>query len=312
VRRRPELAWVDGRLVPADEPAVAVTDRGFQLGDGLFETLRARRGVPIEWQEHVERLAEGARALAIRPPAEDVLLAGLGALLDAEHLSGPGDAVLAPGDASVRITITRGPVRSRGTLPSGWASAEPTVAIQAWTFVPTSADLLERGIRAITSSVVRDPTSPLAGIKTTSRADAVFARLEADAAGADEALYPLPDGSLAEATSANVFALIGDRLVTPPASTGILLGTTRSWLLETGAARASLAAEERRLTPDALLAADEAFVCSSVAGIVPLVELAGASIGTGRPGARTAALREARERWIDEQSIAGDRAGSRS
>jgi branched-chain amino acid aminotransferase len=305
VRRDAELAWVDGRLVPAHDPVLAVTDRGFQLGDGLFETLRARRGVPIEWAEHVARLSEGAAALAITLPLAAELLAGLRRLLDVEHLSGPGDERLAPGDASVRITVSRGSLKARGTLPADWASADPTVVIQAWTFAPPSREVLARGLSAITSSVVRDAASPLAGIKTTSRAESVFARLEADRAGADEAIYPTRDGHLAEATSANLFALIGDRLVTPPTSDGILIGTTRTWLLEGGAADLGLAPAEDRIGPEDVVAADEAFVCSSVAGIVPLVALDGRSIGDGRPGARTRSLREVRERWIDARSLEG-------
>jgi branched-chain amino acid aminotransferase len=310
VDRHPELVWVDGRLLPADAPALRVTDRGFQLGDGLFETLRARRGVPIEWDEHHARLREGADVLAIRLPTEETLRSGLRVLLDAEHLSGPGDERLAPGDASVRITASRGALPVRGTLPGGWNEAAPTVVIQAWTFAPPAAALLERGLRAITSTVRTEPASPLAGVKTTSRAASVLARLEADRAGADDALFLTPDGALAEATSATLFAVVGDRLVTPPLSAGILAGTTRTWLLAGGAvAPLGLAAEEGVMRPGTLLAADEAFLAASVSGIVPLVSLDGRAIGDGRPGPRTAALREARERWIDERSLEGSGAG---
>lgn len=297
-----DVAWVDGRIARADEPALPVTDRGFQLGDGLFETLRVRRGVPIEWAEHHDRLVAGARALGIRLPAETVLLEGLGALLEAAGLNrsrGPGE-----GDASVRLTISRGALPVRGALPSGWSAVTPTVVIQAWRFSPPPAALLDRGVRAITATARIDPASPLAGVKTTSRAESVHARLEADRAGADDALYRTIDGQLAEATSANLFALLGRRLVTPPLAAGILPGTTRTWLLESDAAAScGLAPEEARLGPDELFDADEAFLSSSVAGIVPLVALDGRAIGDGRPGRVTRALRDAREHWIDEQSL---------
>jgi branched-chain amino acid aminotransferase len=71
----PSLVWLDGRLVPADAPHLRVTDRGFQLGDGVFETLRARRGVLIEWDQHIARLGEGAQAMALRVPEPSVLAA---------------------------------------------------------------------------------------------------------------------------------------------------------------------------------------------------------------------------------------------
>jgi branched-chain amino acid aminotransferase len=307
---RPGHVWLDGRLVPADEPHLHVTDRGFQLGDGLFETLRARRGVLIEWEEHLTRLEEGAEALVIPLPSGAILEAGVRELLDAEHLSGPGDGRFAPGDAAVRITISRGALERRGTLPPGWDHTAPTVAIQAWPYAPPASGLLERGVRAIASSVRRDPASPLTGIKATSRADYVYAKLEAERGGVDDALFLTLDGRVSEATSANVFAITGDALVTPTASAAILAGTTRTWLLGDSAVRElGVLPEERDLRPDDLVAADEAFLSSSVAGIVPLVALDGRPIGAGRPGPRTLELRLARERWIDETSQATSASG---
>ncbi len=302
---RPEQVWVDGRLVPADEPHLHVTDRGFQLGDGIFETLRARRGVPIDWAEHLSRMREGAEAMAIPLPAGEILERGIHELLDAAHLSGPGDERFAPGDAAIRITISRGPLERRGTLPPGWDHTAPTVVIQVWPYVPPAPGLLERGLRAIASSVHRDPGSPLAGIKATSRADHVYAKLEADRAGADDALFLTLDGRLSESTSANVFAVAGDDLLTPTRGAAILAGTTRTWLLGDPAVRSlGLHPAERDLRQDDLVAADEAFLSSSLAGIVPLVAFDGRPIGAGHPGPRTIALRAARERWIDDASLA--------
>jgi branched-subunit amino acid aminotransferase/4-amino-4-deoxychorismate lyase len=261
--------------------------------------------VPIEWAEHHERLQEGATALAIHLPPERILRAGLAELLLAEHLDGPGDGRSVPGDAAVRITVSRGSLERRGTLPAGWEVAHATVAIQAWAHAPTSPELLARGVRAILSRVHRDPASPLAGIKATSRADYVYARLEAERAGVDEAIFPTLDGRISEATSANVFAIAGDRLLTPPVSAAILAGTTRTWLLADPSVRAlGLEPVEADLRPGDLASADEAFLSSTVAGLVPLVALDGRPVGGGRPGERTLALRDTRERWIEEASLA--------
>jgi branched-chain amino acid aminotransferase len=291
-------AWIDGQLVDAEERWLRVTDRGFQLGDGVFETLRTRRGWPIELDEHLARLAESAAALAIQldDDAGDVLTRAIHELLDADEL--------ATADAALRITVSRGSLPGRGMLPPGWRDARPSVVVQAWPYRPPSAELLERGARAITSALRKDPSSRLAGVKTTSRADHVFARLEAERAGVDEALFLTIDGHVAEATSANVFAIAGEDLATPPRSAGILSGTTRSWLLGHAGAE-GLRPVERDLGRDEVLGADEAFLTSSVAGIVPLVELDRQPIGGGRPGPRTAVLRETRERWIEDQVTAG-------
>jgi branched-chain amino acid aminotransferase len=306
VLTRPGHVWVDGRLVPASESHIRVDDRGFQLGDGLFETLRARRGVPIEWDEHLARLADGAWVLAIRPPDADTLRAGLAELLDAEQLSGPGDDRGAVGDAAVRITISRGSLEGRGTLPAGWETARPTAVIQAWVHVPPPDALLARGVRAIVASVRHDPSSPLAGIKATSRADHVHAKLEAERAGVDDALFLTTDGRVSETTSANVFVVRGGLAWTPPRTAAVLEGATRSWLLSAAAVRGlELEPSERDLTLDDVVGSDEAFLSSSVAGIVPLVEVDGHPIGDGQPGPRTVALRAAREDWVDRASLAG-------
>ena len=300
--------WLDGGLVDARGPHLNVTDRGFQLGDGLYETARARRGVVIELDEHLERLRQGCAALGLNLPiSDDQLVVGIAELLAAEGLDRAGSVGEPPGvligDAALRVTVTRGPLERRGLLPPGFEDLVATIAIQCWPYVPTAEDLLERGVRAVSSSIRRDSSSPLAGVKTTSRADYVYARLEAARASADDALFLTLDGLLSEATAANLFVIAGQTLATPPLSAAILAGTTRTWLL-VHAERLGLVAAEVDLRPAELLAADEAFLTSSVAGIVPLVSLDGRSIGTGRPGSPTRALRAAREDWIDAMSKA--------
>lgn len=297
--------WLDGRLVDAAAPHLSVTDRGFQLGDGIFETARARRGVVIELDEHLERLHQSAAALAIQLPVDDgALVAGIGALLDAEGLAGSGSDGSDPGDAALRITVSRGPFERRGLLPAGFEDIAATIAIQAWPFAPPPAEVLEHGIRAISSTVRRDPGSPLAGIKSTSRADYVYAKLEATRAGVDDALFLTTDGSISEGTTANVWLVTGRTVVTPPLTAAILPGTTRTWLLGHASAL-GLEPVETDIPPDRLIAADEAFLSSSVAGIVPLIALDGRSVGNGRPGPWTAVLRAAREAAIDARSRAG-------
>ncbi len=300
----PRSIWLDGRLVDAAGPHLNVTDRGFQLGDGVFETARARRGVVVELDEHLARLRESAVLLDLPLPIDDEsLAAAIDELLLAEGLAGAGTDGRDPGDAALRITISRGPAEQRGLLPAGRGPRNGTLAIQAWPYVPPTPELLERGVRAIPSTLRRDPASPLAGIKSTSRADFVYARLEAARAGADDALFLTLEGALTEGTTANLFVLAGRTLGTPPTDAAILAGTTRTWLLRHAAAL-GLEAAEVELRPEHLLAADEAFLSSSVAGIVPLTVFDGQPVGDGRPGGRTLVLRAAREAWIDALSMA--------
>jgi len=283
-------AWVDGRLVAADGPALLVGDRGFQLGDGLFETLRVRRGVAVEIGLHLARLREGMGILAIPMPLSDEELTS--AIADVVEVN-------APGDAAVRITVSRGAPVGRGLLPPGWRELVPTIVVQAWPHVPVAHEVLARGVRAVIATGRRDPAHPLASVKTISRADHVHAKLEAERSGADDAITLTIDGHVAEATTANVALIVGTRVLTPPLAAGILAGTTRDWLLRPeGAAALGLVAAEAWLTRDDLLAADEALICSSVAGFQALVALDGAPIGGGVPGPWAGRLRAAREAWI--------------
>ena len=307
-----QSVWVDGALLGRDEAHVSIFDRGFQLGDGIFETRRARRGVAIEIDEHLERLAESAGALELGLPPLDTIRNGLAELLAANGLDGAGGGGApgagggpvsdAPGDAAVRITVTRGRSFAGGLIPAGFDDLAATVGIQATAYTPPLATSLERGIRAITSSQRHDPSSPLAGVKSTSRADYVRAKLDARRAGADDAIFLTTNGDLSESTSANLFLVRDGRLLTSPLDAAILAGTTRGWLLAHGATLGA-PATARALRPEELLAADEAFLSSSVAGIIPLVSIDGHAIGSGRPGERTLALRIARERWIDACSL---------
>ena len=122
---------------------------------------------------------------------------------------------------------------------------------------------------------VHDPASPLAGVKSTSRADSIIARLEAERAGADDAIYATPDGSLTEGTTANLFVVHGDELATPPLSEGILAGTMRTWLLGARRARWACGRWSGGSGATDVADADEALFTSSVAGAQPIVALDG-------------------------------------
>jgi len=291
----PRFVWVDGEVRPADGRHLSVSDRGFQLGDGLFETLRARAGRTTELVEHCARLRRSADGLGIELPddIDGLLSRGITDLLAAEELDGPD------GDASVRVTVSRGAWASRGLLPPAGVHLVPTIVIQAWPVVPPPADHLERGLSLVVSAVRRDPSNPIVTLKTTSRADYVYARIEARRAGAEDAVFLTLSGHLSEATTANIFLVRTApdgvvELATPGLDCAILPGTTRSWLLRWGMA-VGLRTVEGWLTPDELAAASEAFMCSSVAGVLPVTRFNGHPIGDGHPGPWTLRARADRE-----------------
>ena len=168
--------------------------------------------------------------------------------------------------------------------------------------MPPPAGQLERGLSLVASAVRRDPQNPIATLKTTSRADYVYARLEARRAGADDAVFLTTDGYLSESTTANIFLVRRApdgvvELATPALDCAILPGTTRSWLLR-WAVGAGLRPVEGLLLADELAAAAEAFICASVAGIVPVTRFNGHAVGSGRPGPWTLRARADREAFI--------------
>jgi branched-chain amino acid aminotransferase len=253
--------------------------------------------VAIELDGHLDRLHRSLAAMAIEMPFEDdAISAGISELL----ASMGWDGIEPPGDAAIRLMVSRGFDATRGVVPHARGTA--SVVIQAWPFNPPTAATLEKGLRVVTSVIRRDPSSPMSGIKTTSRAELVYARIEADRAGADDAIFLTTDGRLTEATTSNILLISGGVCATPRLGTALLAGTARAWLVEHGGS-AGLRTVEQDLRLEDAFSADEAAICSSIAGVVPVVAVDGRPIGTGLPGPLTMALRVARENWIDAHSL---------
>jgi branched-chain amino acid aminotransferase len=256
--------WLNGVLADDGEACISPADHGFLVGDGVFETLRWYGGVPFSLDEHLRRLHDGCRTLGITPPAGDELAGAAHAVIEANAL----------GDARMRITVTS------GAGPAGLARGDgpPTVlvvAVPLTPWPPTST--------AIVSSLRRDERSPLAGVKTVSLADSVAAFAEARAAGVDEALVLNGRDELCEATTANVFLVIGGTAMTPPVEAGCLAGITREHVLALGAV-------ERAMERTDIARAEEAFLTSSTREIQPLVAIDGDPVGDGTPGPVTTSM----------------------
>lgn len=277
--------WVNGERLPADARHVSARDRGLTLADGVFETMRARRGVIFRLDRHLARLERSLDLLQVPWPAD------LRAWVDAAL------ADAARGDASIRLTVTRGPAPGGVTPPP---AATPTVIVAINPFPSFAPALYASGLTAHVASGRRNERSLTCGLKTLGYTDAVVAMLEAMRAGADDALFLDTESHCSEATSSNLFAWTGTELVTPPASCGALPGITRATVMEIAAAQ-GLRVAERAFGLDDLFAAREAFLTSSLRGIAPLVRVDGRAIGDGAPGGRTRAVAAAYAALIDEE-----------
>jgi branched-chain amino acid aminotransferase len=273
------LIWINGELVPPDKARLDPRDRGYTLGDGLFETMRASGGSVPLIEGHLERLRAGAAEIGLPLSWEDdELKEAVAETLAAGGLAG----------AAVRLTVSRGVPGQRGLLPD----PEPrlSLVIQAHPFSGYPHHLCKRGMRAVTSTIPRNEHSPLANIKSLSYLENVLARREATRRGADEALLRNTAGDLVCASAANLFLVLGNELVTPDLASGALPGTMRHLVLAKLAPRLGLSASERAVRPEELEVAGEAFLTSALLGVMPLTAVDGCPVGAGAPGPVSLAL----------------------
>jgi branched-chain amino acid aminotransferase len=238
--------WCNGQLLAPESARIDPRDRGFTLGDGLYETIRVRDGRLLRIDRHFARLGEGLRLLDIRLKVDENALTGaMLAVLRADGLS----------DAALRLTVSRG-VAARGMAPD--PTARPTVVISAVAHAPP-----EPARVMVTTVTRRNAASPISRVKTTSCLDSILARMEAVRHDMDDAILLNGEGWVAEATAANIFAVIDRVLVTPPIRDGALPGIMRA------AVMSHVPLGECSLSVDDLARADEIFLTSSL-GIRPV------------------------------------------
>lgn len=234
--------WLNGALLSAATARIDPTDRGFTLGDGVFETIGVTGGRACHLSRHLLRLRGGLAVLGMTLAWSDAALeAAVEEILAANGLT----------EAAIRLTVSRGPA-PRGVLPP--PASDPTVLMTAGP-LPKTATPARAMICAVTR---RNEFSPLSRIKSLNYLDAILARQEAAERGADEALLLNTQGVLAEASAANLFVLKDGVLMTPPASDGALPGVARALLIE------NCGAAEVRMHASDLFAAEAVFLSNAL------------------------------------------------
>jgi branched-chain amino acid aminotransferase len=272
------VVMIDGAVVPAEGATVSVFDRGFLYGDAVFEVLRTYRGVPFALDEHIARLRRSAERVFIALPVDDATLRA-----EVER------AVSASGndESYVRIVVTRG----TGPLSLDPDSAtHPLRVVLVERVVPPPPEAYAKGIAAVLVSTRRavDETAA-AGAKVTNYLANLLAVREAKARGAQEALVVDARGHVVEGASSNVFVVHAGRVATPPEDAGILAGITRARMLA-AAADLGISLDQRELSVQDVLDADEVFITSSIRELLPVVRVDDRTIGSGTPGPVARAL----------------------
>lgn len=209
------MPWLNGQLLAAGEARIDPADRGFTLGDGLFETIRVRDGAAVWLDRHLARLAGGSAVLGIPARFDDAVLAeACAAVIAAEGIEA----------GVLRLTVSRG-VGPRGVLPS--ATPSPTVLIAGHAGLPPQSPVA----LVVARGTCRNQASPLSRVKSLNYLDAVLARREAAERGADDAVMLNTAGRVAETTIANLFAQIDGVWITPLVAEGALPGIMRAEVL---------------------------------------------------------------------------------
>jgi branched-chain amino acid aminotransferase len=276
-RNRDLIVNVGGRLAHRDQAGVSPFDSVVQGGDAVWEGLRLYGGKIFRLEEHLARLRRSAQALAFEQiPADEHIIAEIRRTLAANSMTD---------NVHIRLTLTRGVKVTSGMDPRLNQSGPTLIVLPE--HKPPVYDA--SGITLITASVRRtSPDSLDPKIHHNNLLTSILAKIEANVAGADDAVMLDQRGIVAETNATHIFLVTGG-VVRTPSTTACPEGITRQVVLELAAA-AGLATAVGDYSITQLYSADEIFVTGTMGGLTPVLAVDGRTIGTGKPGPVTAQL----------------------
>jgi len=272
--------YIDGKHYDREDARISVFDHGLLYGDGVFEGIRIYNGKVFRLRDHIGRLYDSARALALEIPMKETEMQE--AVLETVRINRKENGY-------IRLVVTRG----EGTLGLDPGScAKPSIIIIVDDIQLYPKEYYKKGIRLVTASTRRIPPECLdPRIKSLNYLNNILAKIEARRAGALEAVMLNTQGFVTECTADNIFIVKGGRILTPDPAQGALDGVTKRTVSELARERGIKYAESTVTLYD-LYAADEIFITGTGAEVMPVVEIDGRKIGDGRPGPLTSALIE--------------------
>ena len=271
--------YLNGKLVDKADAKVSVFDHGLLYGDGVFEGIRVYNRKVFRLDEHIERLYDSAKSIALEIPlSREAMTAAVRDTVKAN------DKV----DGYIRLVVTRG-VGSLGLDPR---KCDPNVIIIVDSISLYPPEYYDNGLEVITAATIRShPASLSARVKSLNYLNNILAKIEAIQGGCFEAIMLNHKGEVAECTGDNLFVVKHGEIRTPPISAGILEGVTRNVVIELAQA-AGFPLRELALVRHDVFSADELFLTGTAAEIIPVVKCDGRLIGTGKPGPVFKHLRE--------------------
>jgi D-alanine transaminase len=276
-----EILYLNGNFMPLADGRIRVEDRGFELGDGVYEVVKLMNGRLVWLSDHLQRLTGSLAAIRLTEALNGHCLEEI--LPELVSRSGLDWGF-------VYLQVTRGYAPREFVFP---AAPHPTLLAYARTYsFATNDDILKGTVL----HPVEDLRWAHCDIKSTNLLAAVLAKEEAREAGADEALFMAPEGCVREGGSSNVFAVIDGVIRTHPLGNRILGGITRKYVIHVARAL-GYEVQERAFTLDELVPSAESpaevFTASTLRDIMPVVRVGDRLVGTGRPGTVTLKLLDA-------------------
>ena len=275
--------YLNGQYLPEDQATVSIFDRGFLMADGVYEVTSVLEGKLIDFPGHCARLARSLGELEISAPCSDAdLLAAHRELMALNQIT----------DGLIYLQVTRGNPGDRDFAYPG-PETRPTLVM----FTQSKPGLADNPAAKTGWKVISVPDIRWGrrDIKTVQLLYPSMAKMMAKAAHVDDA-WLVQDGVVTEGTSNNAYIIKGNRIITRALSNDILHGITRAAVLRF-AAEAQMEVEERPFSIAEAQKADEAFITSASAFVMPVVEVDGTAVGTGKPGQTVTRLREI---YLDE------------
>lgn len=272
------IIYIDGKFYPEDEAKISVFDHGLLYGDGVFEGIRAYEGRIFKLEEHLRRLEDSAKAILLKIPLDrDTLRAAVLETCKRNKMKA----------GYLRLVVTRG----KGYLGlSPDRCKTPTIIIIASELELYPEKYYREGLRVVTVPTWRNSPAALdPAIKSLNYLNNILAKIEGQQAGAQEVILLNPQGMVAECSGDNIFLIRDQVLITPKLSSGALNGITRNTVLEI-AQEAGWKTREDDVRRYDLFTAEEMFLTGTGAEVIPVVEVDGRTIGTGKPGQHTADL----------------------
>ncbi|MFH1413761.1 MAG: branched-chain-amino-acid transaminase [Candidatus Omnitrophota bacterium] len=268
--------YINGKFYDKKNAKISVFDHGLLYGDGVFEGIRSYNRLIFKLKEHIDRLYESAHSIMLEIPlSKEQMIKAVIATLNQNKLT----------DAYVRLVTTRG--EGDLGLDPRKCKGHGSVIIIADKILLYPEKFYKEGLKITTVPTVRNlPEAVNPQIKSLNYLNNILAKIEAVNAGYDEAIMLDALGYVAECTGDNIFIVKDNHLYTPPQCMGTLRGITRDAVLEISR-RDKISTHEHVITRHEVYISDECFLTGTAAEIVPVVNVDGRIIGTGKPGKLT-------------------------